>query len=120
MNAEERKQLVRQLIEEAITSGHLEPLQAHPGLHEIIPTLQRVLPTLSNRSVSFPLQFTEGEWVATRTIHSGVHTETGARIEYEVLMLNRVVDGVIIQQHSVADLMQILRAMGVQMPDLPG
>ena len=57
MNAEERKQLVRQLMEEAVTSGDLEPLQAHPGLHEIIPTLQRVLPTLSNRSVSFPLQF---------------------------------------------------------------
>ncbi|MCA9906611.1 MAG: ester cyclase, partial [Anaerolineae bacterium] len=97
---------------------NLEPLQAHPGLHEIIPTLQRVLPTLSNRAVTFPLQFADGEWVATRAIHSGIHTETGSRIEYEVLMFNRIVDGVIVQQHSVADLMPILQAMGVQMPDL--
>ncbi|MCA9911497.1 MAG: hypothetical protein KC519_22740, partial [Anaerolineae bacterium] len=71
-----------------------------------------------NRADTFPLQFADDEWVATRAIHSGINTETGSQIEYEVLMFNRIVDGVIVQQHSVADLMPILQAMGVQMPDL--
>ena len=116
MTTEDRKQIVRQVMQDVITMCSTDPMLKHPGLHEIIPTTERSMQFLSDRTVTIPLQFCDGEWVATQAIFSGTHD--GQRVEYEVLSFNRVVDGVIIQQHSVADIFPIMQAMGVQMPTL--
>ena len=72
-SAETLKSLVRHVIEEA-TRGNLDILQEHPGMHETIPMRRALNEGLSERKVTFPLQFTDGEWVATRIMSSGVHT----------------------------------------------
>jgi predicted ester cyclase len=124
MTSEQNKQLVRQLIEKVLTSGNTDSLRQHPGLHETIPTIERVIQNLSERSVSFPLQIAEGEWVAMRAVFRGTHTgntfgaeATGNQVEYEVLIFNRVVDGVIVQQHSQADVMSIMEQVGATLPE---
>ena len=126
MTPEQNKQFVRQFIEKVVTSGDTDLMRQHPGLHEIIPTISRMAQTLSDRSVSFPLQIAEGEWVAMRAVFYGTHTgnafgvdATGNKVEYEVLILNRVVDGVIVQQHSQADLGRLMEQIGVAPPALP-
>ena len=123
MTPEQNKQFVRQFIEEVVTTGNTDPMHQHPGLREIIPTISRMAQTLSDRSVSFPLQIAEGEWVALRAVFRGKHTgnafgteATGHEVEYEVLMFNRVVDGIIVQQHSQADLVNLMKQMGVALP----
>ncbi len=118
MTPEERKQLVTSMIEDRLKAGSTDGMEEHPGLREIIPTVERVSQALSNRSVSFPLVICEGEWVAVRAVFSGTHVgdlfgnpATGKHLEYEVLMFNRVVDGKIVKQHSVANVPQIQEAI---------
>jgi predicted ester cyclase len=118
-SAETLKSLVRHVIEEA-TRGNLDILQEHPGMYETIPMRRRLNAGLSERKVTFPLQFTDGEWVASRIISSGVHTghfmghaPTHKRMEVEVLMLHQIVDGKIVRQHAVADVLAGMEQLGV-------
>ena len=126
MTAAQNKQLTRQIIEEVLTTGNVDPMRKHPGLHEVIPTIERITQTLSDRSVSFPVEIAEGEWVAKRAVFRGTHTgngfgtePTGKTIEYEVLIFSRVVDGVIVQQHSQADAASIMEQIGAALPGTP-
>jgi predicted ester cyclase len=118
-SAETLKSLVRHVVEEA-TRGNLDILQEHPGMHETIPMRRQLNAGLSERKVTFPLQFTDGEWVATRIISSGVHTgplmghaPTHKRMEVEVLMFHRIVDGKIVRQQAVADALAAMDQLGV-------
>lgn len=117
-SAETNKHLVRHVIEEA-TRGNLDILQAHPGLHETIPMQRALHEGFSEAKVTFALQFSEGEWVASRIIdrrkHTGTfmgHPPTNRQIEIEVLLFHRVVDGQIVQQHAQADVMASMQQMG--------
>lgn len=121
-STETLKSLVRHVIEEA-TRGNLDILQEHPGLHEIIPMQRALYEGYSERQVTFALQFTDGEWVASRVITNYKHTgmfmgipPTHKQIEMEILMFHRIVDGKIVQQHSQADVAAGMEQMGV----LPG
>ena len=121
-SSETLKSLVRHVIEEA-TRGNLDILQEHPGMHETIPMRRALNEGFSERKISFLLQFTDGEWVASRVMSSGKHTgafmgvpPTNKYIENEVLMFHRIVDGKIVQQHAQADAPAAMEQMGV----LPG
>lgn len=121
-SAETLKSLVRHVIEEA-ARGNLDILQEHPGLHEIIPMQRAINEGFSERKVTFLLQFTDGEWVASRIMESHKHTgtfmgipPTHKQIEMEILMFHRIVDGKIVQQHTQADVAAGMEQMGV----LPG
>ena len=118
-SAETLKSLVRHVIEET-TRGNLEILQAHPGLLETIPIMRAMHEAFSERKATFALQFTDGEWVASRIIERRKHTgtfmgiaPTHKYIEIEVLLLHRIVDGKIVQQHSQADVVAHMQQMGV-------
>lgn len=118
-SAETLKSLVRHVIEEA-TRGNLDILQEHPGMHETIPMRRTLNDGFSERKVTFPLQFTDGEWVASRIISSGVHTghfmgqaPTHKQMEVEVLMFHQIVDGKIVRQHAVADVLAGMAQLGV-------
>lgn len=121
-SAETLKSLVRHVVEEA-ARGNLDILQEHPGLHEIIPMQRAINDGFSERKVTFLLQFTDGEWVASRIMESHKHTgpfmgipPTHKQIEMEILMFHRIVDGKIVQQHTQADVAAGMEQMGV----LPG
>lgn len=119
MTPEELKQFTISMIEEGVKTGNIDAMREHPGLQEIIPTVEQQAQALSDRSVRFPLVICEGEWVACVAVFTGTHTgdffgnpPTGKRIEYEVLMFNRLVDGKVVKQYSAANGEQIRAAMG--------
>lgn len=118
-STETLKSLVRHVVEEAVR-GNLDILQEHPGMHETISMRRQLNAAFSERTVSFPLQFTGGEWVASRVVSGGVHTgpfmghaPTGKRMEVEVLMFHRIVDGKIVRQHAVADALAGMEQLGI-------
>ena len=118
-SAETLKSLVRHVVEE-VTRGNLDILQEHPGTHETIPFQRALNEAFSERTVTFALQFTDGEWVASRTIFSQTHTgmfmgipPTQRRVEHEVLLLHRIVDGKIGEQHAQADVRPAMDQMGM-------
>jgi predicted ester cyclase len=118
-SAESLKSLVRHIVEEA-TRGNLDILQEHPGMHETIPMRRHLNAALSERTVTFALQFTDGEWVGSRIISGGVHTgplmghaPTNKHIETEVLMFHKIKNGKIVKQHAVADTLAAMEQLGV-------
>jgi predicted ester cyclase len=119
MTNDEKKALVRELL----VSGDIEALRRHPGLIETIPMLQTLSAAFSEVEADIPLQFCAGDWVATRAVFQQTHSgafmgvpATHKRIEHEVLFFHRVVDGRIVQQHSQADVVSMMRQIGV-LPD---
>jgi predicted ester cyclase len=118
-SAETLKSLVRHVAEEAIR-GNLDILQEHPGLRESIPFHRALNAGFSERKVTFPLQFTDGEWVASRIIVSQVHTgtfmgipPTHNRVEHEVLLMHRVVAGKIVQEYAQSDVRAAMQQIGM-------
>ncbi|MCB0030384.1 MAG: ester cyclase [Anaerolineales bacterium] len=117
MSEAEKMALVRDLL----TRRDVDEARRHPGLVETISTVQMLSAAFSDVEASFPLQFCQGDWVATRAVFKQTHTgtffgipATNKRIENEVLFLHRVVDGQIIQQYSQADAPGMLAQMGVR------
>jgi predicted ester cyclase len=113
------KSLVRHVVEE-VAHGNLDILQEHPGLCETIPFHRALNEAFSERKVTFTLQFTDGEWVASRIIVSQLHTgmfigiaPTHKRVEHEVLLLHRVVAGKIVQEHAQADVGAAMAQIGM-------
>jgi predicted ester cyclase len=118
-SAETLKSLVRHVAEE-VFRGNLDILQEHPGLRETIPFQRALNEAFSERQVTFALQFTDGEWVASRIIVSQTHTgmfmgipPTHKRGEHEVLLLHRVVAGKIVQEHAQADVRTAMAQIGM-------
>lgn len=118
-SAETLKSLVRHVVEE-VFRGNLDILQEHPGLRETIPMHRALKEGFSERKVTFALQFTDGEWVASRIMVSQVHTgmfmgitPTHKRGEHEVLLLHRVMAGKIVQEHAQADVRAAMEQIGM-------
>jgi predicted ester cyclase len=118
-SAETLKSLVRHVVEE-VTRGNLDILQEHPGLRETIPFQSALKKGFSERKVTFALQFSDGEWVASRIIVSQLHTgmfmgipPTHKRVEHEVLLLHQVVAGKIVQEHVQADVRTAMEQIGM-------
>jgi predicted ester cyclase len=115
MTNEEKMSMVKELI----LSRDVESARQHPGLAEEIPMLQMLATAFSDVEVEIPLQFCDGDWVATQAIYHQTHTgsfmgipPTNKRIKTEVLMFHRVVNGRIVQQHSQANSAEMMRELG--------
>lgn len=115
MTNEEKMALVKELI----LSRDVEAARQHPGLAEEIPMLEMLATAFSDVEVAVPLQFCEGDWVATQAVYHQTHTgtfmgipATNKRIKTEVLMFHRVVNGRIVQQHSQANSAEMMGELG--------
>ena len=115
MTKEEKKALVKALV----ISRDVEMARQHPGLAEEIPMLKMLVTAFSEVAVEIPLQFCDGDWVATQAVYHQTHSgtfmgipATNKRIKTEVLMFHRVVDGRIVQQHSQANSAETMRELG--------
>jgi len=113
MNTEKMKQIVRHLMQEGVT-GNLEPMLAHPGLQEIIPTVQHLNANTHDRQLQIPLQFGQGNWLATIQRTSFVSTgqifgdiPPGKKLSYELITFGRFEGDKIVKQHSQADVISI-------------
>lgn len=107
MSAETSKAVVRQVFEAVWASNDLSPMEAHPGLHEVIPFMRHLMSAMTEPKIAIEQQLCEGDWVATRLTleanHSGElmgRPATGERVKNEVIMFHRVVNGIIVEQHS--------------------
>lgn len=117
MSAEEMKSLVRYLLEEGVNKN-FAVLEKHPGLQEIAPIMRVTAESSADAEVSFPVQIVEGDWVATRAVYTATNIAplfdipaTNKRIIYEVLMFHQIIDGVIVKQHSQADIGGMMRQL---------
>ena len=118
-SAETLKSLVRHVIEEA-ARGNLDILQEHPGLHETIPMQRAINEGFSERKVTFLLQFTDGEWVASRIMESHKHTgtfmgipPTGKPISITVMDILGIAEGKFVEHWGVMDSMAMMQQLGV-------
>jgi steroid delta-isomerase-like uncharacterized protein len=133
--SEVNKAAVRDCFEEA-SQGNFDALQSivspdyvvHPeevrgpdGLAEMVQAYRNALAGLS---VTIEHQFTEGDYVATRTTIRGRHDgdlmgapATGRQVEFSGLTISRCRDGKIEEEWELVDTVTLLRQVGV-LPDM--
>lgn len=103
--SEQNKALVREVLDRA-WSGDLSVLEEHPGMHEIIPFMTAASQMAEVHSRTIHEQLADGEWVITRSITESTINQdvmgvaAGTRITTEAISMHRVVDGVIVKQHT--------------------
>ena len=75
----------------------------------------------SNVEFSFPVQFSDGEWVATRSywkqIAKGEMFGVDAmckELEFEVLMVHRIESGKVVDGRGIADIGAMRRQLGLE------
>lgn len=112
--------LIRQLIEAAVAGNYVN-FEHHPTFKGMIPEFDRRRAMSSTVSVSFPLQFSDGEWVATRTdwqeIAKGERfgvDATGKQLEYEALMIHRIENGSVVDGRGFSDILMMRQQLGIQ------
>jgi steroid delta-isomerase-like uncharacterized protein len=133
--SEANKAAVRDCFEQA-SQGNFDALHAivspdyviHPeeargpqGLAEMVQVYREAL---SGLNVTIEQQFTEGDYVATRTIIRGRHDgdllgapATGRDVEFGGLTISRCRDGKIEEEWELVDVTTLLRQVGV-LPEL--
>jgi predicted ester cyclase len=92
---------------EALDSHDFASLTEHPGLHQVLqrhPLMRAAFPDLQH---TIDEQIAEGDTVATRVTMTGTHlgpfmgvAPTNRRLSWNVLLMDRVVDGKIVLHHA--------------------
>ena len=103
---EDAKAVVRRFLE-ALDKHDFASLAEHPGLHQILqrhPLMRAAFPDLQHK---IDEQIAEGDTVATRVTMTGTHlgsfmgvAPTNRRLTWNVLLMDRVVDGRIVLHHA--------------------
>ncbi len=119
MTPEDNKALVRKL-QGAVSRGDLSVLDDHPGYHEsrqVMPLMQAAFPDLT---WTVERQVAEGDLVATHTWLEGTHLgpfvgipPSGRRSRVQNVSLDRVVDGVVVEQNGETGWFGALFELGV-------
>ena len=134
-DSEQNKAVVRDCFEEAARGNfsaldsivspdyvlHPEGVRGSKGLAEMV---QGYRDALAGLSVTIEHQFTEGDYVATRTTIRGRHDgelmgapATGRDVEFSGLTISRCRDGKIEEEWELADTVGLLRQIGA-LPEL--
>jgi predicted ester cyclase len=95
---------------------HPEGIRGVEGLTEMV---ERYRTVLADLAVTVEDQFTEGDYVATRTTLRGRHEgelmvtpPTGRAVEFSALTISRCRDGKIEEEWELADTMSLLQQVG--------
>jgi predicted ester cyclase len=105
MSAEQNKTVVRHMMEE-LWHGNLDVLNEHPGMHETIPFITKLFDSVDFSRHEVVQQLSDGDWVVTRFLSTGTHTKeflgtpAGAHVHLETIMMHRVQNGKIVEQHT--------------------
>jgi predicted ester cyclase len=102
---------------------HPEEVRGPDGLAAMV---QGYRDALAGLNVTIEHQFTEGDWVATRSTVRGRHEgelmgapPTGREVEFTNLTISRCRDGKIEEEWELADVVGLLRQIGA-LPELAG
>jgi ketosteroid isomerase-like protein len=119
MSLEDNKAVVRAMLD-ALDSGDYAALELHPGLYEARvrqPLLRAAIPDLRH---TLEAEMAEGDMVAIRAILRGTHLgpfmgvpPTGRTVEAGILVMDRVVDGKIVQHWANLDWLSLLGPLGL-------
>ncbi len=107
MSTEENKALVRHILEE-IGRGNLAIMNDHPGMREALPHIKLMREARPDTKADIAQQLADGDWVVTRLLLSGVlakefmGTPAGTHYASETILLHKVVNGKVVEQHSQA------------------
>lgn len=100
---------------------HPEEVRGADGLAGMVQSYRNAFPDLS---VTIEQQFTEGDYVATRTTIRGTHDgelmgtpATGRQVEFSGLTISRCRDGKIEEEWELVDVTTLLRQIGA-LPDM--
>jgi predicted ester cyclase len=129
-NGNDNKTAVRTCLEEA-SKGNFEALPSvlsadyalHPegirGADGLAAMVQGYRDALADLTVTIDHQFTEGDFVATRSTISGRHegdlmgtAPTGRDVSFTMLTISRCVDGKIAEEWEIADTVSLLQQVG--------
>ncbi len=91
---------------------HPEGIRGADGLAEMVKGYRAQIPDLS---ITVEHQFTEGDYVATRSTFRGRHV-SGHDVEFTGLTISRCRDGRIEEEWEVSDVMSLLAQIG-QLPE---
>lgn len=113
-------ELVRTTLESIVHSnGDMTFLKDHPAYEAIIPDLEMRKAMSPDAEVTFPVMFSDGEWVAYRSFWKQSFVgeifgtqATGKYIEFQALGLDRVVDGKIVEHREFPDTSSMMRQLG--------
>lgn len=121
---ERNKEVVREMLK-ALERHDFAALEEHPGLYETRkyhPIWQKAFKDLT---YSVEQMIADGDMVATRVTMRGTHVAlfmgaapTGMDLKIGVLMIDRVVDGLIVEHWANADWVTVLRQLEI-IPPLP-
>ena len=137
--SEVNKALVRRLIEEAVNKGNFkvadevlsndyvyrEPTagerQGRAGYQEVVTMYRTAFPDIK---LTIEEQIAEGDKVVTRTSGSGTHrgelfgtSPTGKRVSGVTgMVVSRIVNGKVVEDHWVYDALGMMRQLGVAAP----
>ena len=133
--AEDNKTAVRSCLENA-SKGNFDALpevvspsfELHPGgitgLDGLVEMVQGYREALADLRVTIEHQFTEGDYVATRSTLTGRHEgelmgtpPTGREVSFSMLTISRCRDGKIEEEWEIADTVSLLAQVGA-LPDM--
>jgi predicted ester cyclase len=121
---EQNKQVVRSMLE-ALERQDFEALEVHPGLYETRKYHPLWQKAFSGLTYNVEQMIANGEMVATRLTMRGTHVgpfmgaaPTGMDLNIGVLMMDKVVDGQIVEHWANADWVSVLGRLGI-IPPLP-
>jgi predicted ester cyclase len=118
ISAEINRQAVLRLPQK-LTQGRVSPVALENGLGELQNDFTAIQAAFPDVEATVVCQIAEGELVATRITLSGTHrgwlfglAPTGRRLMWDQFMLNRVVDGMVVEHIGAVDWTAVLIHLG--------
>jgi predicted ester cyclase len=118
MSAVENREVVRQVLE-ALDRSDWAALERHPGLHETRQNYRLSKAAIPDSHHTIETQVIQDDMIASVLTVAGTHSgpffgvpPTGRPVQYTVLMVDRIQDGVIVQHWALPDLLSVFRQVG--------
>ena len=103
--SEKNKAIVKDIWERA-WGGDLSGFEEHPGLHELLPTIRAMAAIEADETNTIHEMLADGDWVIARFTsemtlrQAAMGMEAGSHMVFETIAMYKVVNGVIVKQHS--------------------
>jgi predicted ester cyclase len=122
MSAPTPQHVLRQVFS-AFDRGDWTIFDNHPGLHETrqhLPHLYAAFPDLQH---TIETELVEGELIGCVATLRGTHrgpfmgiAPTGKQVSFMLLLIDRIVDGAIVQHWAVPDFLSLFQQLGMTLP----
>jgi predicted ester cyclase len=123
MSAQDTRQVVHQMLA-ALDQADWAALEPHPGLVETRQNYRLSKVAVPDSRQEIVVEVLQEEWMACVVTVTGTHTgpllgvpPTGKQLRYNVLLVDHVQDGLIVQHWALPDFLSIFEQVG--MPLLP-